>query len=402
MEGGEGEAATDESAAQMKHLLLKCHHEQRPPRADELRLWKPAVAARRDTGLFDLMDDDLLTETLARLPIKRRILFVINLSKQFAYLATHRKLFRTLYLVRGPMSLPRHLAEDEDVLLNVTDEVGSWRLFADTLEELFINIRPKYHFAQNANASAPLCHLKNLVSLSLHGFDNNKHSLSLTKLLMFIDLRKLKELKLGCGLEGDDWSSMLLKAACNLELVDLVDLEWLHLDVSKVLDAWWTAHGGVPPLRYLRTENADVVKLSLQRLDLEEIVVDSLGRYRITKGVLPGQWMLSVYWDMRFYEEIQRQERLKHLPAAAHRIDFDDMLSDFTTLLQCSPGLSAHVTIQHDPYQRRLWNRIGRLKAKLLDYILGKYPHLTFGTDNIALPKEYSWNPTKSAPSWCK
>ena len=61
-------------------------------------------------------------------------------GREFAYLATHRKLFRTLYLVREPMSLPRHLADDEDVLLNVTDEVGSWRLFADSLEELCIKL----------------------------------------------------------------------------------------------------------------------------------------------------------------------------------------------------------------------------------------------------------------------
>ena len=130
------------------------------------------VGEARDTGLFDLMDDDLLTEMLVRLPVKRRILFVINLCKQFAYLATHRKLFRTLYLVREPMSLPKHLADDEDVLLNVTDEVGSWRLFADTLEELFIACYPidkslsrtPYEFDKWLDRP-----LKNLVSLSLIG-----------------------------------------------------------------------------------------------------------------------------------------------------------------------------------------------------------------------------------------
>ena len=62
---------------------------------------------------------------------------------------------------------------------------------------------------------------------------------------------------------------------------------------------------------------------------------------------------------------------------------------DFTTLLQFSPGLSVHVTIQHDPYQCRFWNRYKGLVAKLLDYILGKYPHLTFGTEKIPLPKKY-------------
>jgi hypothetical protein len=358
----------DLAPAQMKSLLLKCHHEQRPPRADELRLWKPAVAARRDTGLFDLMDDDLLTETLVRLPIKRRILFVINLCKQFAYLATHRKLFRTLYLVREPMSLPRDLADDEDVLLNVTDEVGSWRLFADSLEELCIQlcIADKASSSHQTRVqSVPSCHLKNLVSLTLYDFDNKKHSLTFTKLLMFIDLCKLRELKLRWALEGNEWtrrSSLLLKAACNLERLEITDLGTLHIDgseFSKILDAWWTAHGGVPPLRYLCTENVDIVKLSLQRLDLEEVVVDNvLGRFRITKDALTNQWMLSIYWDEVVFDE-------------------DGELSDLTTLLQCVPGLSAHVTMPYEPGYQLF---VDVMKAMLME----KYPHLTFVTEKIA------------------
>jgi hypothetical protein len=379
----------DLSPAQMKSLLLKCHHEQRPPRGDELCLWKPAVSTRRDTGLFDLMDDDLLTEMLVRLPVKRRILFVKNVCKQFAYLATHRKLFRTLYLVSEPRSLPTHLAEDEDVLLNVTDKVGSWRLFADSLEELFIKIRPEHRrfVHHHPVASVPLCHLKNLVSLSLHGFDNNKHSLSLTKLLMFIDLRKLKKLELGCSIEGDGWSSMLLKAACNLERLELTGLRRLHIDYSdfsKIIDAWWTAHGGVPPLRYLYTEDARIVELSLQRLDLEEVIVDEYGRFRIIKDALTNQWMLSVYWDTCIYKEAERQERLKHLPGVAAHFDnvFWDMLCDFEILLQRVPGLSARMTIQ---YHEDQCGSVNLMKAKLLD----KYPHLTFGTEKIPLPKKY-------------
>ena len=354
----------DLSPAQMKSLLLKCHNEQRPPRADELCLWKPAMSARRDTGLFDLMDDDLLTEILVRLPVKRRILFVVNVCKQFAYLATQRKLFRTLYLVREPMSLPRHLAEDEDVLLNVTDEMGSWRLFADSLEELCIADKDSSSY-QTRVQSVPSCHLKNLVSLTLYDFDNKKHKLTLTKLLMFIDLCKLRELKLGYPLEGNEWtrrSSVLLKATCNLERLEITDLETLHIDgseFSKILDAWWTAHGGVPPLRYLCTQNVEIVKLSLQRLDLEDLVVDSvLGRFRITKDALTNQWMLSIYWDLLDFDE-------------------DGELSDFTTLLQCVPGLSAHVTM---PYEHGDQLFVDVVKAKLME----KYPHLTFGTEKIA------------------
>ena len=356
----------DLSPAQMKSLLLKCHNEQRPPRADELCLWKPAVSARRDTGLFDLMDDDLLTEMLVRLPVKRRILFVVNLCKQFAYLATQRKLFRTLYLVREPMSLPRHLAEDEDVLLNVTDEMGSWRLFADSLEELCIAEQDSSSY-QTRVQSVPSCHLKNLVSLTLYDFDNKKHSLTLTKLLMFIDLCKLRELKLGYPLEGNnEWthrSSVLLKATCNLERLEIINLETLHIDgseFSKILDAWWTAHGGVPPLRYLYTEDVEIVKLSLQRLDLEEVVVvdNVLGRFRITKDALTNQWMLRIYWDEVGFDE-------------------DGELSDFTTLLQCVPGLSAHVTM---PYEHGYQLFVDVMKAKLME----KYPHLTFGTEKIA------------------
>ena len=140
--------------------------------------------------------------------------------------------------------------------------------------------------------------------MTLYDFDNKKHKLTLTKLLMFIDLCKLRELKLGYPLEGNEWtrrSSVLLKATCNLERLEITDLETLHIDgseFSKILDAWWTAHGGVPPLRYLCTQNVEIVKLSLQRLDLEELVVDSvLGRFRITKDALTNQWMLSIYWD---------------------------------------------------------------------------------------------------------
>eukprot|EP00966_Prymnesium_polylepis_P025131 579854-Prymnesium_polylepis.1 len=44
------------------------------------------------------MDDDLLTEMLVHLPIKRRIRFLKNLCKQFAYLVKERKLFGTLYV----------------------------------------------------------------------------------------------------------------------------------------------------------------------------------------------------------------------------------------------------------------------------------------------------------------
>jgi hypothetical protein len=390
----------DLSPAHMKSLLLKCHNEQRPPRADELRLWKPAVSARHDTGLFDLMDDDLLTETLVRLPIKRRILFVTNLSKQFAYLVKERKLFRTLYLVRKPMSLPRHLVEDEDVLLNVTDKVGSWRLFADSLEELFIACDPIDKSLSRTPdefdkwLDRPL---KNLVSLSLIG-------VHVKKVTPFIDPIKLKVLKLRfvkCGPEINDVryahdrsyrseriklldaadayersyaseAEKLLKAACNLERLTV---RFYIREFPKILDSWWTAHGGVPPLRYLCTQNTGMVKLSLQRLDLEELVAIShtIGRCRITKGAHPNQWTLSVTLpnldplQVQFYQLLQQDTG----------DDLNWMLMAFTTLLQCIPGLSAHVTVR---YYEQVQCFVDPMKAKLLD----RFPHLTFATEKIA------------------
>ena len=118
---------------------------------------------------------------------------MINLCKQFAYLATHRKLFRTLYLSPHPIHqiCPRCWPDDEDVLLNVTDKVASWRLSQtpSRYEELFIlydflKSRTPHEFFKWLDRP-----LKNLVSLSLIG-----GPVHVKEVTPFIDPIKLKVL----------------------------------------------------------------------------------------------------------------------------------------------------------------------------------------------------------------
>ena len=88
--------------AQVEHILLTCHREQRAPTSSELCVPTPKklavsyTAERTAVGRFHLLDDDTLTEVMTRLPIKARIIFVKSLCKQFAGVAYERKVFNKL------------------------------------------------------------------------------------------------------------------------------------------------------------------------------------------------------------------------------------------------------------------------------------------------------------------
>jgi|EP00966_Prymnesium_polylepis_P194092 hypothetical protein len=116
----------------------------------------------------------------------------------------------------------------------------------------------------------PSCHLKNLVSLSLDHFQGYY---DVGDLIMFIDLSKLKELKL---IHNECVQRVLLRAACNLERLVVDPVHFIAADVSEDIDSWCATHGGVPPLRYLHIGGdahitKDIVKSSLQRLNLEQV-----------------------------------------------------------------------------------------------------------------------------------
>ena len=237
------------------------------------------TSERTDTGLFDILDDDMLAELLSRLPVKMRIVFAKSLCKQFAAVAYTHKVFKALCL-----SPYNRVCDTKEVQDKTLITVGNWSFLGATqIEEL--SIREQRGQAVDL---PPAENLKGLSKLAL----SHVNAPTVKKLNKTIDASKLKELDVK-WVNGVNDTIALLTKSHSLERLTLVQDFSQDFKLSKTVDAWRKVHDGFPPLRYLSLDSRKVGLKDLEKLDLEELHCSKLWD-NIDKAYLPSVRTLGV------------------------------------------------------------------------------------------------------------
>ena len=268
------------SREDMGKLLQDCYREQRVPKKEELCIPTPKktrvtyTSERTGTGLFDILDDDMLAELLSRLPMKMRIVFAKSLCKQFAAVAYTHKVFKALCL-----SPYNGVCDTKEVQDKTLITVGNWSFLGATqIEELSIHEQ-----RGQAVDLPPAENLKGLTKLAL----SHVNAPTVKKLNKTIDASKLKELDVK-WVNGVNDTIALLTKSHSLERLTLVDYK-----LSNIINGWRTVHHGFPPLRYLSLDSNRVGLKDLEKLDLEELHYSYLPN-SIGKAYLPSVRTLGV------------------------------------------------------------------------------------------------------------
>ena len=290
------------SREDMGKLLQDCYREQRVPKKEELCIPTPKktrvtyTSERTGTGLFDILDDDMLAELLSRLPVKMRIVFAKSLCKQFAAVAYTHKVFKALCL-----SPYNRVCDTKEVQDKTLITVGNWSFLGATqIEEL--SIREQRGQAVDL---PPAENLKGLSKLAL----SHVNAPTVKKLNKTIDASKLKELDVK-WVNGVNDTIALLTKSHSLERLTLVQDFSHDYKLSKIIDAWCTVHHGFPPLRYLSLDGIKhkVGLKDLEKLDLEELDCSYLSD-SIDKAYLPSVRTLGVS-----ISSSSRSDAIKRIP----------------------------------------------------------------------------------------
>lgn len=275
------------SREDMGKLLQDCYREQRVPKKEELCIPTPKktrvtyTSERTGTGLFDILDDDMLAELLSRLPMKMRIVFSKSLCKQFAAVAYTHKVFKALRL-----SPYNSVCDTKEVQEKTLITVGNWSFLGATqIEEL--SIREQRGQAVDL---PPAENLKGLTKLAL----SHVNAPTVKKLNKTIDASKLKELDVKWVNGVNDMIALLTKSH-SLERLNIVQNFSHDYKLSKIIDAWCKVNCGFPPLRYLSLDGIKhkVGLKDLEKLDLEELDCSYLSD-SIDKAYLPSVRTLGV------------------------------------------------------------------------------------------------------------
>ena len=273
------------SREDMGKLLQDCYREQRVPKKEELCIPTPKktrvtyTSERTGTGLFDILDDDMLAELLSRLPMKIRIVFAKSLCKQFAAVAYTHKVFKALCL-----SPYNRVCDTKEVQDKTLITVGNWNFLGDTqIEEL--SIREQRGQAVDL---PPAENLKGVTKLAL----SHVNAPTVKKLNKTIDASKLKELDVK-WVNGVNDTIALLTKSHSLERLTLVQNFSHDYKLPNIINGWRTVHHGFPPLRYLSLDSNRVGLKDLEKLDLEELHYSYLPN-SIGKAYLPSVRTLGV------------------------------------------------------------------------------------------------------------
>lgn len=274
------------SREDMGKLLQDCYREQRVPKKEELCIPTPKktrvtyTSERTGTGLFDILDDDMLAEVLFRLPMKMRIVFAKSLCKQFAAVAYTHKVFKVLCL-----SPYNHVCDTKEVQNNMLLTVVNWSFLGDTqIEELFIRER------RGQTVDIPPAENLKVSKLAL----SHVSAPTVNKLNKTIDASKLKELDVE-WVNGVNDTIALLTTSHSLERLNLFQDFSHDYKMSNIIDAWRKVHCGFPPLRYLSLDRIGIrlALKDLEKLDLEELHCGYLSK-SIDKAYLPSVRTLGV------------------------------------------------------------------------------------------------------------
>ena len=288
------------SREEMGKLLQDCYRQQRVPKKEELCIPTPKktrvsyTSERTGTGLFDILDDDMLAELLSRLPMKMRIVFAKSLCKQFAAVAYTHKVFKVICLCTQ-----RHVCDTKEVQDKTLYTVGNWSFLGATqIEELSIRER-----RGQAVDLPPAENLKGVTKLAL----SHVNAPTVKKLNKTIDASKLKELDVK-WVNGVNDTIALLTKSHSLERLTLVQDFSHDYKLSKIINGWRTVHHGFPPLRYLSLDSNKVGLKDLEKLDLEELHYSYLPN-SIGKAYLPSVRTLGVS-----ISSSSRSDAIKRIP----------------------------------------------------------------------------------------